>query len=162
MARVFIGIGSNHERERHIAQALDALAQHFGEVQVSPVYASASMPAGGADYFNLVAAFECARTPGEISTTLKAIEHAVGRRRGGEECAIDLDLLVVGDTVLKQDTFELPRPDILEHAFVLRPLADLAPTILHPVTGQSYAALWRAMAPHAPRLIRVPWPPCST
>jgi 2-amino-4-hydroxy-6-hydroxymethyldihydropteridine diphosphokinase len=161
VALVFVGIGSNRERERHIAQALNALAKQFGKVQVSPVYASASVPAGGADYFNLVAGFDCDRSPGEIVATLKAIEHDVGRRRGGAACAIDLDLLVVGDTVLEENTFELPRPDILEHAFVLRPLADLAPTIRHPIAGQSYAALWQAMAPRAQRLVRVPWPPRS-
>lgn len=162
MARVFVGIGSNHEPEHHLALALEALAQHFGEVQVSPVYASASVPPGDADYYNLVAGFDCAQTPGAITATLKTIEHAAGRRRGGEAVAIDLDLLVVGDTVLTGDTFELPRPDILQYAFVLRPLADLAPTACHPLTGQTYAALWQAMAPRAPRLVRVPWPPGSS
>ncbi len=161
MARVFVGIGSNHEREHHIALALDALAQHFGEVQVSPVYASTSVPPGGADYYNLVAGFDCEQSPGDITATLKTIEYAGGRRRGGEAVAIDLDLLAVGDTVLTGDTFELPRPDILEHAFVLRPLAELAPVACHPATGQTYASLWQAMAPSAPHLVRVPWPPLS-
>lgn len=159
MARVFVGIGSNREREHHIALALDALAQHFGEVQVSPVYASASVPPGGADYYNLVAGFYGEQSPGDITATLKTIEHAVGRRRGGAAVAIDLDLLLVGDTVLTGDTFELPRPDILEHAFVLRPLAELAPSARHPLAGQTYASLWQAMAPTAPRLVRVPWSP---
>lgn len=159
MARVFVGIGSNRERERHITGALDALEKHFGAVQISPVYASASVPAGDADYFNLVAGFDSEQTPDDILATLKSIERAVGRLRRGTGCEIDLDLLAVGDLVVTRDTLELPRRDMLEHAFVLRPLADLAPTLHHPVTGQSYAALWQAMAPRAPRLERVPWPP---
>ena len=161
MARVFVGIGSNHERERHIALALDALAKDFGAVQISPVYRSANVRGGGAEYFNLVAGFDSDQSPAEIVATLKAIEHRAGRRRGGSACALDLDLLVVGDLVLTGDTCELPRRDILDHAFVLRPLAELAPAMQHPIAGQSYAALWQALAPHAPRLVRVPWPPGS-
>lgn len=162
MARVFVGIGSNHEREYHITLALDALAKHFGEVQISPVYASASVSAGGADYFNLVAGFDCAQSADAIIATLKTIEDELGRQRGGDVCAIDLDLLLAGDTIRTGAGCQLPRPDILQHAFVLRPLADLAPTRRHPLTGQSYAALWEAMAPRAPRLVPVPWPPDST
>ncbi len=116
---------------------------------------------GGAEYFNLVAGFDSDQSPAEIVATLKAIEHRAGRRRGGSACALDLDLLVVGDLVLTGDACELPRRDILEHAFVLRPLAELAPAMQHPIAGQSYAALWQALAPRAPRLVRVPWPPGS-
>lgn len=162
MARVFVGIGSNHEREHHIAFALDSLTQHFGKLQGSPVYVAADVRGGAADYFNLVVGFRCDQAPGDIFTTLKAIERSAGRRRTTTECVLDLDLLTVGDTVTQTDAFELPRRDILEHAFVLRPLADLAPRIRHPVSGQPYADLWRTMAPHAPPLVRAAWLPPST
>ena len=162
MARVFVGIGSNHEREHHIALALDSLTKHFGTLQVSPVYTAIDVRGGAADYFNLVVGFDCDQAPDDIFTALKAIEHSAGRRRTTSECVLDLDLLTVGDTVTLADAFELPRRDILEHAFVLRPLADLAPMIRHPVSGQTYAELWQTMAPHAPPLVRIDWPPPST
>ncbi|MGR9091209.1 MAG: 2-amino-4-hydroxy-6-hydroxymethyldihydropteridine diphosphokinase [Gammaproteobacteria bacterium] len=162
MPRVFVGIGSNHERERHIALALDALEKHFGALQVSPVYSSAAVRSAGADYFNLVVGFDCEQPPADIFATLKAIERSAGRDRSGAECVLDLDLLAVGDIVTIADGFELPRRDILEHAFVLQPLADLAPTVLHPVAEQSYGALWQTMAPHAPALVHVVGAPQET
>ncbi len=75
----------------------------------------------------------------------KTIEDRHGRVRDGEKfCGrtLDLDLLTYDQCVCQQP-IELPRGEITENAFVLWPLAEIAPTVIHPLTGQSYAALWQ-------------------
>ena len=68
--------------------------------------------------------------------------------------AIDLDILLYDDLILNVPGIRVPRPEILVNAFVLKPLQDIAPELIHPQTGQSFAELWRQMAPNAPHLQR--------
>lgn len=79
-----------------------------------------------------------------LVATLKTLEADAGRQTrattGSRE--LDLDLLLYGDCVIREDGLVLPRPDVLEYAFVLRPLAELAPTLVHPVTGRTLAWHW--------------------
>ncbi|MDO3721792.1 2-amino-4-hydroxy-6-hydroxymethyldihydropteridine diphosphokinase [Marinobacter sp. chi1] len=145
--RVFVGIGSNVDREQHLGVALDALSDWFGALDLSPVYESDAVGGVGAPYLNMVAAFQADWTVGELSDRLKALEDAHGRRRGEEgagERTLDVDILTYGEQVGIVDGVELPRAEILKNAFVLKPLADLAPDRLHPTCGQTYLELWRA------------------
>jgi len=75
---------------------------------------------------------------------LRAIEADHGRTRGEKKFAsrtLDIDILTYGDHVGVLDGVELPRDEILKHAFVLRPLADIAPEVLHPILQKPYAQL---------------------
>lgn len=157
MAEIFVGVGSNEDRANNIRRGLEALGARFGRLRTSPVYESGALGGAGADYFNLVIAFDCNESAEAVFDALKAIEAAAGRRRNPEPglCTLDLDLLTCGDVVMQSDRFSLPRSDILEHAFVLRPLAALAPWARHPLTRQTYHELWAAMAPQAPALVEV-------
>ena len=152
------GVGSNYEREYHIRECLSALESRFAPLSVSATYASAPVDGTGAYYFNLVVGFDCGETVETLFTVLKSIETALGRVRAGSgtaDCAIDIDLLLYGDLVTETDRFTIPRADVLRHAHVLRPLAELAPRERHPVTGEAYLKLWHELRPSAPRLRKI-------
>lgn len=151
---VYVGVGSNIEPGRHVRAALADMEQRFGPLRVSPVYRTQAVGFDGADFLNLVAAFATDEDVHAVDAALNELERANGRRPGGPRFAarsIDLDLLLYGDLVLHEPGLVLPRPEILEHAFVLKPLADLAPDLAHPLSGESYAQKWRRFrSPEAP------------
>ncbi|MCP1728465.1 2-amino-4-hydroxy-6-hydroxymethyldihydropteridine diphosphokinase [Natronospira proteinivora] len=146
MAEVLVGVGSNIEPQRHVASALGALADQFGPVQASPAYQSRAVGFDGDDFINLVVRFDSSLSPLALSQALHQIEQDCGRQRGSERFAprvIDLDILMVGDYVSDPgEQPELPRGEILHYAFVLRPLAELAPDRVHPVANCRCDALW--------------------
>ena len=146
MTKVYLGIGSNIEREKHIVAALDALAERFGRLQLSPVYESEAVGFAGDPFFNLVVGMDTNVPVAELARLLRDIEHSNGRVRSGERFGgrtLDIDILTYGAAVGVVNGVLLPREEILQNAFVLLPLAELAPDELHPVSGVSYAALWR-------------------
>jgi len=146
MPDAFVGIGSNADPKRALRAAVAAL-ERLGAVRCSSVYRSAAVGAAGADYLNMVAAVTSSLSIAALRDALRVIEVAAGRRRtDAAVCELDLDLLLYGCCV---DAAErLPRPGLFTLPFVLGPLAELAPDLVHPVTGASCAAAWRA-APHA-------------
>lgn len=147
MTEVFVSVGSNVDPARHVRAGVEALRRRFGALRVSTVYQCPAVGFSGDDFYNLVLAFDTREDPHAVARALHEIEAAMGRRRGGPRFAsrtLDLDLILHGDTVLHERGLELPRPDILRYAFVLRPLAELAPGLRHPVDGRSYAELWSA------------------
>lgn len=144
MTDVFVGIGSNIRPQEHVPQALAHLEAAFGVLRVSRVYQCPAVGFDGADFVNLVVGFETSMAVHPVQEKLHAIEAACGRIRGSKQASrtMDLDLLLYGDRVHAQDGLCLPRPDILEYAFVLKPLAELVPQWRHPVEGRTYARLW--------------------
>lgn len=145
--KVYVSIGSNIDRERHITAALDALAKKFSTLDISSVYESEAVGFAGDHFLNLVVGFDTSIPVGELSVCLRDIEHDNGRKRGLERFSartLDIDILTYGDCVGEIDGVVLPRAEILENAFVLLPLAEIAPDQEHPVTRESFAALWRA------------------
>ncbi len=150
MERVVIAVGSNQNREQHITAALDALAIHFGELQLSPVYQSSAKQSTMNEeqpfYYNLVVAVETELSIDDVKQRLLEIEHQCGRRYD-DDClvSLDLDLLLYGDYVGAVNGNRLPHDDILDCAYVLRPLADLLPTQLHPRLKKNYRDLWHEL-----------------
>ncbi len=146
MSRAYLGIGSNVDRERNIASCLNALRRRFGELTVSPIYRCAAVGFAGDDFFNLVVSVDTSLEPEALVTELHAIETEHGRTRQGPKFSdrtLDIDLLLFDDRVQETTDFTLPRPEILERAFVLRPLADIAPELVHPVEGRTIGELWK-------------------
>jgi len=144
--RVYISIGSNVDRERYVTAALNALAEWFGELDISPVYESESVGFNGSPFLNLVVGVDTGWSVSELSRRFKQLEADNGRRRDVPKFSartLDLDILTYSNRVGVVDGVELPRGEILKNAFVLQPLADIAPEAVHPVTGQSYRELWR-------------------
>jgi len=145
-ARVYISIGSNINRELYITSALDALAEWFGELIISPVYESEAVGFDGSPFYNLVVGVDTHWSVGELSRRFKQLEADNGRRRNVPKFSartLDLDILTYDNAVGEVDGVELPRSEILRNAFVLWPLAEVAPDALHPRCGQSYRQLWQ-------------------
>ncbi len=154
MARVYLSLGSNLEPQRHLRAALAELRQRFGELAVSPAYRSASVGFAGADFVNLAVGLDTELAPAALNDWLHALEDRHGRRRDVprySDRTLDVDIVLYDDLVLDgPGHLQIPR-DELQHAFVLRPLADIAPAVKHPRSGRSMAELWAAFpAGHEP------------
>ncbi|HOP17182.1 MAG: 2-amino-4-hydroxy-6-hydroxymethyldihydropteridine diphosphokinase [Gammaproteobacteria bacterium] len=164
MPRVWVSVGSNIDRERHIRAALRELRQAFGELTVSPVYETAAVGFDGDAFLNLVVGFVSELPPAQLHRLMRAIEDRHGRRRDGQKFSartLDLDVLTYGDTVGDDGGKALPRDEILRYAFVLAPLADVAGDERHPVSGEQYRDLWKQFAQtnkaHLQRLDDTAW-----
>jgi len=147
MVRVYLGLGSNIDRERHILAALDALSAQFGQLLLSSVFESQAVGFEGDPFYNLVVGIDTDWPVSRLSGYLKALEDRHGRRRDGPRYSgrtLDIDILTYGQQSGIVDGVTLPRGEILHNAFVLWPLAELAPDELHPLVGQRYGDLWRA------------------
>ena len=145
MAEVFISVGSNVDREQHIALALELLRSQFGELRRSSIYESASVGFDGDPFFNLVVAFSTDAEPCRIVSVLHDVERRCGRDRSEKRFGprtMDLDLLLVGDRVVGGEDIVLPHEEISSQAFVLCPLAEIAGGRKHPVSGESFASMW--------------------
>jgi 2-amino-4-hydroxy-6-hydroxymethyldihydropteridine diphosphokinase len=149
MTEVVVGIGSNVSPHAHVRLALDLLDTTFGPLRLSPIYRCPPVGFEGDDFLNLVAAFDTASDLAGVHTQLRDIEAACGRDRSAAQGSrtMDIDLLLFGDTVHDMPPVVLPRRDILEYPFVLRPLAELMPAARHPVLDETYADLWAGFAP---------------
>lgn len=146
MVTVYLSLGSNIDRERHIRAAVSTLQREFGAVALSSVYETAAVGFNGDPFYNLVAAIDTGRPLRDLATWLRGVEAAHGRDREAPKFSartLDIDVLTYGQEVGVVDGIELPRDEILKHAFVLAPLAELAPAARHPALGLSYAELWR-------------------
>lgn len=145
MTRAWLSLGSNIEPERHLRAAAAALRARFGEVHFSPVYRTPAVGFDGPDFLNCAAEIDSDLGPVELDAWLHALEDAHGRRRDGPRFSsrtLDIDLLLHGMAVLEgPGHLKLPRPELDSQAFVLRPMADLAPHLVHPTRRQSMAAL---------------------
>jgi 2-amino-4-hydroxy-6-hydroxymethyldihydropteridine diphosphokinase len=163
VAQVYISIGSNIDRARNIAYALQRLTEDFGPVRQSSVYESDAVGFDSAPFYNLVVGFTTSVEPAELQEQLHAIEAACGRERSTTMKArcLDLDLLTYDNLVLDQGRLVLPRSDITRYAFVLLPLSEIAPDTRHPVTGERYADMWSAFDDSEQLLTRVDWPPVN-
>jgi 2-amino-4-hydroxy-6-hydroxymethyldihydropteridine diphosphokinase len=150
LPRVYVGAGSNSEPRARLRAAVAALERAFGPVRRSAVYRTAAVGMPASDYLNLVVAFDSDLRPAAVKAALVAIEAAAGRQRDAVPsavCVVDLDLLLYGARV--DAPCRLPHPDVLRRAFVLAPLADVAPELRHPVTGEPVASAWRRLAESA-------------
>lgn len=145
MVEVFLSLGSNIERERHIRSALAALRGLFGPIVVSSVYESEAVGFDGDPFFNLAVSFRTDVPLATLVKMLRDVEIAHGRTAESQKFAprgLDIDLLLYGEQVVEQGGVKLPRAGIAEMAFVLAPLAEIAPDALHPILNQSMGELW--------------------
>ena len=163
MAQVYVSVGSNIDRVRNISAALQGLTERYGELQLSSVYESDAVGFDSEPFYNLVLGYTTDQSPQTVQAELHRIEDSLGRLRTGALSArtLDLDLLLYDDLVMSDGKLVLPREDITRYAFVLGPLAEIAATARHPVSGVTYADMWAAFDDSKQALTRVDWPPQS-
>lgn len=144
LIRCYLGLGSNSEPARHLPAALAALQRIFGPLIRSSVYRSSPVgPIHGADFWNMVVGLDCAGSVEELVSVCKQLERDQGRDVSSSAGhTLDVDVLLYGDQIIERGALRLPRADIERYAFVLQPLAEIAPTLHHPVLGLTMAELW--------------------
>lgn len=144
MNTVYLGIGSNTDREHHLRRGLDALEQLLGPLDISPVFESDAVGILGTRFYNLVVGARCQLGLADLNAALKAIEAACGRREQTSpgRITLDIDVLLYGELVGRHQGVLLPRPEIRRNAFVLWPLALLAPMVQLPGSALTIARLW--------------------
>ena len=145
MARVYVSIGSNIDKEKNISSSVKALQEHFGDLGISNVYETEAVGFKGDDFYNLIVGLDTHESPLEISKVLKKIEAEHDRARGKEKFesrTLDLDQLLYGDLVMQMEGVNIPHPDILRYNFVLKPLTELAGEEEHPEEEKTINKLW--------------------
>ncbi len=145
MPQVFVGIGSNIDRANHIRTAVKELRKVNERVVLSSIYESPAIGFDGDNFYNLIATYESDAPLQEILDELFELERRHGRVRGINRFAprtLDLDLLLYGDLVRHDEQVQIPRPEITQYAFVLKPLSEIAPALRHPVSGLTFHELW--------------------
>ena len=156
--KVYLGIGSNIAPADSIASGLQALRDEFGALQASGVYESDSVGFNGPRFWNLVVALDTDLELLALQDRLRAIEFQHGRPENAvrnSSRALDIDILLYGDYCGFYEQIELPRPEIHYNAFVLRPLAELAPERALPNINISLDELWQRFDQAKQPLMRV-------
>jgi 2-amino-4-hydroxy-6-hydroxymethyldihydropteridine diphosphokinase len=145
MPKGYISIGSNIDKDKNIIASLRALEHHFGQLTISSIYESEPVGFTGDTFYNLVVGFNSESGVKEVAKQLRQIELDNGRTRDSQKFSartLDLDLILYDDLILNDGRLQLPRDEIERYAFVLEPLAEIAPTLKHPISHLSYAELW--------------------
>jgi 2-amino-4-hydroxy-6-hydroxymethyldihydropteridine diphosphokinase len=161
MPQVFVAAGSNVEPERHLILASKELERAFGQIRFSPWYRNRAVGFEGDDFINFVVGFETDLPVRDVIARLREIETACGRPREAAKWAprsMDLDILLYDDLVCEDPQFKLPRPDLLKRAYMLGPMADLAPDVMHPTARATIGELWERFDRQAHALERVDSP----
>ncbi|HSX59520.1 MAG TPA: 2-amino-4-hydroxy-6-hydroxymethyldihydropteridine diphosphokinase [Tahibacter sp.] len=145
MASAYLSLGSNQNPEANLSSAVAALRRRFGQVRISAAYRFPAVGFDGADFVNLAAVIETDLAPEMLNDWLHALEDRHGRRRDVprfSDRTLDIDIVLFGDQILRgSGNLQVPR-DELKHAFVLRPLAEIAPDAVVPTSGRTLRELW--------------------
>lgn len=147
MHTAYLGLGSNIDADRNIASAIACLRKTFHKIGFSPFYRCKPHGFEGEDFINGVARVQTDMAPLELKTWLIELENQHDRDRETPRYSsrtLDVDILLYDDLFLLSPQLEIPREEILQAAYVLRPLADLAPGLMHPVKRQTILDLWEA------------------
>lgn len=146
MTTLALSIGSNIDAESNIRAALEALSLEFENIRTSTTYESQAIGFDGDNFLNLVALVDTDKKLNDVAIILKRLEDELGRDRQQARLSgrtMDIDILLFGDESGICCGIELPRPEVTENAYVLQPLSELLPEVVHPATGMSYLKLWQ-------------------
>jgi len=146
MPVAYISIGSNIEPAFNVKSSLQALIREFGDLKISKTYQTEAMGFEGDDFYNLVVSFPSKLDIKVIAKTLRDIEVEHGRTRSCQKFSsrtLDLDLILYGNLIIDDGYLQIPRDEIMKYAFVLEPLAEISPNLIHPINHKNYAELWQ-------------------
>tara|TARA_Y100000389_G_scaffold165284_1_gene169394 strand:+ start:426 stop:929 length:504 start_codon:yes stop_codon:yes gene_type:complete len=138
-SRVYVGIGSNIDPVEHIKKCIKALNDKFDDLKLSPTYESSSMGFEGPNFYNLAAFFKTKYDVVELKKILNQIETINGRSLDEVKFSsrtLDIDILYFDNLIDAE--MNIPRGEITKFDFVLRPLYDLNPAHIHPITKKTH------------------------
>jgi len=145
MTKVYVAAGSNVDPERNLARACGEVAASWPDAGFSRAYRNAAVGFDGPEFINLVVGFTTDQPIDAVITRLRAIETLCGRPRNAPKWAartMDLDILLFGARIEKTADYTVPRPDLLKRPYMLGPMAELAPQVMHPVANKTMGELW--------------------
>ncbi|EGQ7832977.1 2-amino-4-hydroxy-6-hydroxymethyldihydropteridine diphosphokinase [Vibrio vulnificus] len=145
MNTVYIGVGSNIEREKHARAAWQELTLLGEALQASPIYECAAVGFDSHAFFNFVIRLNTSMTLEELAFQLRQIELRWGREENAakyQDRTLDLDIVLFGECISSQKP-ELPRSDIFKYPFVIQPLYDLQPDLVIPGDGRTVEEIWQ-------------------
>ncbi len=144
MTRVFVSLGSNIDKEKHIKAGIMALREIDPYCRFSVVYEAEAVGFAGPNFYNLVAELHVSLDLIRLVDALKKIEMCFGKQAATQKYqdrTLDIDLLMYGELINEKKP-QLPRDDIFKFAFVLKPLSELSPNTLIPSRGQTFQEAW--------------------
>lgn len=161
MPEVYVAVGGNVEPLKYLDRAVSLLEGAFGALSISPAYRNKAVGFEGEDFVNLVVGFKTSLSPAQVRERLQAIEAHCDRPPAAPRWAprtMDLDVLLYGELVSDEPGLKLPRPDLVRRAYMLRPMVDLAPDLLHPTLHKTMRELWTRLddGAHAMAAITIP------
>lgn len=159
--RVYLGVGSNLNRENALRFAVAKLESLFKNFQKSSVWSSHAIRTAEPDYLNMVVGGDVDMPLNDLFNALSEIEALAGKElmfnngtNFGVKRRLDIDILVYGDTITTTPC-KLPRHDIQDYPFVLCPLCELDPNLVHPLLKLKVGEIWAEMEPRLPDNHRV-------
>lgn len=159
--KVFLGIGTNLNRDNSIRFALLRLKELLGAVDISSVYESRAVREAEPDYYNMVIRAQCSLSFEELYEHIQTIEMEAGVEmmfyngtNFGSKPRLDIDVLTYGDTVATRPC-KVPRHDIQDYPFVLCPLTEIEPEFMHPLLKIKVSEIWEEMHPRLPEKMHV-------
>ncbi|OGG55888.1 2-amino-4-hydroxy-6-hydroxymethyldihydropteridine diphosphokinase [Candidatus Kaiserbacteria bacterium RIFCSPHIGHO2_02_FULL_55_20] len=149
MTTIYLGLGSNlGDRAGNIKRALAALAPEITVTKVSPTYETRPMyVTDQPDFFNAVCEATTELSAADVLRKIKAIEKEMGEHKHNAPRSIDIDLLLYGSGITDTPELTLPHAGLRERDFVLKPLCDITPELLDPVTGKTVSQLLDGLPP---------------
>jgi 2-amino-4-hydroxy-6-hydroxymethyldihydropteridine diphosphokinase len=147
VTEVYIAAGSNIDPVNHLRMALDELRQLYPSLVVSPAYRNKSVGFAGEDFINLVVGFVTDEPVARVREQLQRVETRCGRSANSPKWAprsMDLDILLYGQLINDEPGLVIPRPDLLRRPYMLKPMADIAPDVPHPLVKKTMRELWES------------------
>jgi 2-amino-4-hydroxy-6-hydroxymethyldihydropteridine diphosphokinase len=145
MPLVYLGLGSNTRPKENLQLGTRELADRFTLRAASSVYRNKAIGFEGDDFLNAVVLVETTKRPREVCRELEEIHNVAGRQRDGDPFVsrtLDIDLLLYDHLIIDSPPVRVPRSDVLDYAFVLGPLVDIAPNYVHPESGKTLRWHW--------------------
>jgi 2-amino-4-hydroxy-6-hydroxymethyldihydropteridine diphosphokinase len=147
MPQVFVAAGSNVDPIVHLRQALDELVKSYAPLEISPAYRNKAVGFAGDDFINMVVGFMTGDSIHQVRRNLQEVEKRCGRPAHSPKWAprtMDLDILLYDQLISDVPGLILPRPDLVRRAYMLKPMVDIAPEVMHPTLHKSMRELWEA------------------
>lgn len=146
MTHVVLSLGSNIDRDKNIRYALDSLSRQYDKLDISPVYETSSVGFEGPSFYNLAVGIRTNEALQTVVDWLHKVETDAGRVRGPKAFAsrvLDIDVVLYGKKNFRDQGINVPRDEIEKYAYVLKPLADLYPDLVHPLLGITIEEMWQ-------------------